>query len=61
MSDNYSYLDQTVESLSAKGNGGLRQLRSNVVCEYNDHIETPPDNYTPNKNDNVSVEKFQKR
>ena len=49
MSDNFSFLDQSIESLSAKGNGGLRQLRNNVTLEYIDEIETPPDDYTPNK------------
>jgi hypothetical protein len=59
MSDNYSYLDQSVEALSAKGNGGLRQLRNNVSLEYIDNIETPPDDYTPNKIGEVSMEQIQ--
>lgn len=58
-SDNYSFLDQSVESLSAKGNGGLRQLRNNATLEYVDQIETPPDDYVPNKMPNVSVEQLQ--
>ena len=58
-SDSYSYLDQNNESMSAKGNGGLRQLRNNVTLEYTDQIETPPDNYTPNKIGDVSMEKIQ--
>ena len=59
-SDNYSFLDQTVESLSAKGNGGLRQLRNNVLLEHTDQIETPPDTYVPNKVGDVSLEKLEK-
>ena len=59
-SDNYSFLDQTVESLSAKGNGGLRQLRNNVLLEQTDLIETPPDNYTPNRIGEMSIEKMQR-
>ena len=59
ISDNYSFLDQTNESMSAKGDGGLRQLRNNATLEYIDQIETPPDNYTPNKVSNVSMEKLQ--
>ena len=60
ISDNFSFLDQTVESLSAKGNGGLRQLRNNVTLEYQDKIETPPDDYTPNTiGNNVSMEQIQ--
>jgi thiol-disulfide isomerase/thioredoxin len=57
MSDNYSFLDQSVDSLSAKGDGGLRQLRNNVTLEYTDNIETPPDDYVPNKVDSGSLEK----
>ena len=59
MSDNYSFLDQNVEDLSAKGNGGLRQLRNNVRLENIDNIETPPDDYVPNKIGEVSMEKLQ--
>ncbi len=58
-SDTYSFLDQSIESMSAKGNGGLRQLRNNVTLEYIDQIETPPDDYTPNKIGEVSMEKLQ--
>ena len=58
-SDNYSFLDQSIESLSAKGNGGLRQLRNNATLEYIDSIETPPDDYVPNKVGDISMEKIQ--
>ena len=59
-SDNYSFLDQSIDDLSAKGNGGLRQLRNNVTWEALDTIETPPDNYEPNKIGEISMEKLQK-
>ena len=59
MSDNYSFLDQSIESLSAKGDGGLRQLRNNVKLDYEDQIETPPDDYVPNKVGEVSMEQLQ--
>ena len=59
ISDNYSFLDQSIESMSAKGNGGLRQIRNNATLEHVDIIETPPDDYTPNKIGNVSMEKIQ--
>lgn len=58
-SDNFSFLDQSSESLSASGDGGLRQLRNNVTLEYVDHIETPIDDYTPNKVGEVSLDKIQ--
>ena len=57
MSDNFSFLDQSIDSLSAKGNGGLRQLRNNVTLDYTDNIETPPEDYIPNKVDSGSFEK----
>ena len=60
VSDNYSFLDQTPESLTAKGNGGLRQMYHYATLDYTDKIETPPDTYTPDKiGTNVSVEKLQ--
>ena len=52
-------LDQTIEALSAKGDGGLRQLRNNVKLEHLDTIETPPDDYVPNKIGEVSMEQLQ--
>ncbi len=58
-SDNYSFLDQSIEALGAKGDGGLRQLRNNVRLDYTDNIETPPDDYTPNKVGEVSLDKLQ--
>ena len=58
-SDNFSFLDQTIESMSAKGNGGLRQLRNNATLEFIDNIETPVDDYTPNKVGEVSLDKIQ--
>ena len=44
-SDNYSYLDQSSEDLSAKGNGGMRQQHHYATINFEDKIETPPDNY----------------
>ena len=61
MSDNFSFLDQSPEDLSAKGSGGLRQLRNNVMLDYQDQIETPPDDYVPNKIGEVSMEQLQSR
>lgn len=58
-SDNFSFLDQSADELSAKGDGGLRQLRNNATINYVDTIETPPDDYTPNKVGNISMEKLQ--
>ena len=40
-SDNYSFLDQSSEDLSAKGSGGLRQLYNYATIDYNQTIECP--------------------
>jgi hypothetical protein len=56
VSDNYSFLDQTAESLSAKGDGGLRQMHSYATINAIDNIETPPDNYVPDKVKGETVE-----
>lgn len=60
-SDNFSFLDQSADELSAKGDGGLRQLRNNATVNYVDTIETPPDDYAPNKVGNVSMEELQNK
>ena len=48
-SDNFSFLDQNSDDLSAKGEGGMRQLYSYATVNYSDKIETPPDDYVPDK------------
>jgi len=61
ISDNYSFLDQSSEELSAKGTGGMRQLRNNVSWEHNETIETPPEDYVPNTVGEVSIEQLKKQ
>lgn len=58
-SDNYSFLDQDADSLSAKGNGGMRQQHHYAALDYSDNIDTPPDTYTPDKVGSVSMEQLQ--
>jgi len=60
-SDNYSFLDQTADELSAKGNGGMRQLYNYATLDLVDKIETPPDNYSPDKVGSVSLEQLQQK
>jgi len=45
MSDNYSFLDMNSDDLSAKGNGGVRQMHNYVHTNYMDKesIYTPSD------------------
>ena len=59
MSDSYSYLDQTPDEMNAKGEGGLRQMHSFVRLQQNDRIETPPEDYEPDKVGEVDMGKLQ--
>jgi hypothetical protein len=59
LSDNYSYLDQTADDLSAKGKGGLRILHNYVTLDSKCPIETPPESYVPDKIGNVDLGKIQ--
>ena len=60
-SDNFSFLDQSADELSAKGNGGMRQLYNYATLDLVDKIETPPDNYSPDKVGSVSLEQLQQK
>jgi len=59
-SDNFSYLDLSAEDLSAKGNGGLRMMHnySSINNSYQ-KIETPEDDYEPDKIGEVDLGKIQ--
>lgn len=58
-SDNYSYLDQSSDEMAAKGSGGTRQMHNYVAINQNDIIETPPEDYKPDKIDaNMSLDKI---
>ena len=59
VSDNYSFLDQNSDELSAKGNGGLRQLYNYATINHNDKIETPPDDYVPDKIGEVNLKNME--
>ena len=61
VSDNYSFLDQDADSLSAKGNGGMRQQHHYASLDGQGMIETPPDTYTPDKVGQVSMEQLQQK
>lgn len=45
VSDQYSFLDQDSDSLSAVGNGGIRQMHNYVDLNYMDKISTPTDEH----------------
>jgi hypothetical protein len=48
-SDSFSYWDQGSDELLAKGDGGLRQMYNYATIESNSSINTPPDNWSPDK------------
>ena len=58
VSDNFSFLDQSSDDLSAKGQGGGRQMHNYATINYEDTISTPDDNYTPNKVDEGEMNKY---
>jgi len=60
LSDNYSYLDQSAEEMSAKGTGGMRQIHNYATITYSSNIATPPDTYTADTvgNDHMSMDKI---
>lgn len=59
-SDNYSFLDQNSDEMSAKGEGGLRQQHHYLVLDNTyETINTPVDNYEPNKIKDVTIEQLQ--
>ena len=60
-SDTYSFLDQSADELSAKGEGGMRQQHHYASISDGTAIETPPDNYTPDKIGSVSMEQLQQQ
>ena len=56
MSDAYSFLDQSLDDLSAKGDGGLRQMYNYSTLNQFDKIETPPEDYIADKIGSVDME-----
>ena len=65
MSDSYSFLDMEPDDLTAKGNGGMRQMHNYVHLSHQDKISTPEDEVdfkTANKIPaNVTVEQLQEQ
>ena len=47
--------------MSAKGDGGLRQMHSFVTLDFNQKIHTPPEDYEPDKVGNVDLSKLQEQ
>lgn len=50
VSEQYTFYNMTPEELSAKGNGGNRQMYNYVLANHSPSIiQTPPDTYRPDK------------
>ena len=59
VSDNFSFLDQNSDDLSAKGAGGMRQLYNYATINHQDKIDTPTDDYVPDKIGEVNLKKIE--
>jgi hypothetical protein len=62
-SDAYSYLDQSSDDLSAKGNGGMRQQHHYASLTDDQRIQSPPEDYVPNKigKQGITLEELQQK
>lgn len=63
-SDQYSFLDMDAEDLTAKGNGGVRQMHNYVNLQYNEKIYTPENeenNKASKMPDGINIEQLQKQ
>lgn len=58
--DNFSFIDHDPNDMLAKGGGGMRQLYNYATLNQLDTIETPPENYTPNKIKDVSLDELKR-
>ena len=62
-SDYYSFWDQSPEELSAKGDGGLRQLYHYASLDSDQRIEAPEEDYIPDKisKKGITLEELQQK
>ena len=62
-SDNYSFLDMDADQLSAKGNGGTRQMHNYFgLTSQEEKISTPStENYSNKDKNMISLEEIQKQ
>lgn len=63
ISEKFTSYSMTPDELSAKGNGGSRQLYNYISVKDDMHlINTPPDNYRPDKVSNdITLDKLQQK
>lgn len=60
VSDNFSFLDQGENEMSAKGDGGTRQMHNYASINYMSDINTPVDDYQPDKVKSNSLDELRK-
>jgi len=62
-SDQYSFIESSAEELSAKGDGGMKQMHNYVDLSYTDKITTPTEDYESGRMGagDVSVEQMQQQ
>lgn len=65
VSDQYSFLDMDADALTAKGDGGTRQMHNYVTLEYVDRINAVEEDASNGKNSNRmtegDIEKYQRQ
>lgn len=63
VSDSFSFLDQGADELSAKGNGGLRQIHQYSTLNQSDSITTPEETYQANTigNQNLDIDTLRRQ
>lgn len=59
MSDSFSFLNQSADDLSAKGNGGVRQMYNYCGLDSVDKIHTPEEEESNHKIGNVNLDDLQ--
>ena len=59
VSDSFSFWDQDSDALSAQGDGGLRQLYNYSTINQKETINTPAEDYSPDKIGEVTIAKLQ--
>lgn len=58
LSDSFSYWDQSADEMSAKGSGGMRQLKRFATLEDQSSIHCPKDDYSPDKVSSKTLEDY---
>ena len=62
-SEHFTFYNMSPDELSAKGNGGMRQMYNYVSAEHNLYsIQTPVDTYKPDKvGESISIESLEQK